>query len=140
MWSLNNIKTMTKIKQTLENDRSRLKLLDLSTENTAYNWFTTIPLIEHDFYLNKTVFRDSIRIPYDVTLKYLLARCVCGKIFNLEHALSCKKGGFITLRHNEVRDFTANQLSEICHDVWLEPQLKTTDGWNLLLQYFICYI
>ena len=54
---------MTKIKQTLENDRSRLKLLDLSTENTAYNWFTTIPLIEHDFYLNKTMFRDSIRIP-----------------------------------------------------------------------------
>ena len=37
---------------------------------------------------------------------------------------SCKKGGFITLRHNELRDFTVNQLSEFCHDVRLGPQLK----------------
>ena len=84
--------------------------------------------MEHDFYLNKTTFWDSIRIRYYIPLKYLPSRCVCGQIFNLEHALSCKKGCYITLRHNELRDFTANQLSEVCHDVRLEPQLKLLTG------------
>ena len=78
--------------------------------------------------LIKTTFWDSIRIRHDIPLKYLLSSCVCGKIFNVEHALSSKKGGFITLRHSELRDFTANQLSEVCHDVRLEPQLKPFTG------------
>ena len=52
----------------------------------------------------------------------------CGQVFNVEHALSCKKSGFITLHHNELRDFTANQLSDVCHDVRLEPQLKPLTG------------
>ena len=51
---LNNIKTLTKIKQTLENDRSRPKLLETSIEPTAYKSLTTIPLMENDFYLDKT--------------------------------------------------------------------------------------
>ena len=110
MGSLNNIKTLTKIKQTLENDRSRYKLLESSTEPTVYNWLTTIPLMEHDFYLKKTTFWDSIRICCDIPLKYLPSACVCGQIFNLEHGLSCKKSGFITLSHNELRDFAGNQL------------------------------
>ena len=80
--------------------------------------------MEHDFYLNKTTFYGSIRIRCDIPLKYLPSRCVCGQIFNLENARSCKKGGFIILRHNELRDFKANLLSEVFHDVQLEPQLQ----------------
>ena len=38
--------TSTKIKQTLENDRSRLKLLEPSIEPAPSNWLTTIPLID----------------------------------------------------------------------------------------------
>ena len=63
--------TLTKIKQTLENDRYRFKLLESSEEPTAYSWLTTTPLIEHVFYLDKTTFWDSIRIRYDIPLKYL---------------------------------------------------------------------
>ena len=131
--------TSSKIKQTPENDRSRLKLLESSIEPTAYNWFTTIPFMENGFYLNKTTFWYSIRIRYDVPPKYLPSRCICGKIFNLEHALSFKKGDFITLRHNELGDFTANQLSEVCHDVRIWTTVKTTYRWNLSLQYFKYY-
>ena len=58
--------TLIKIKQTLEKDRSRLKLLEPSIENTAYNWLTTIPLMGRDFYLNKTTFLDNIRIRYTI--------------------------------------------------------------------------
>ena len=42
----------------------------------------------------------------------------------MEHVLSCPTGGFPTLRHNQVRDFTANIMSEVCHDVCIEPQLQ----------------
>ena len=80
--------SLTKIKQALQNDRSRLKLLE-STCN--------ILLMEYDFYFKKTTFWDSIRICYDILLKYLPSRCGCGQIFKLEHALSCKKEGFITM-------------------------------------------
>ena len=31
-------------------------------------------------------------------------------------------------RHNELGDFTVNQLSEVCHDVRLKPQLKPLTG------------
>ena len=43
-----------------------------------------------------------------------LAFRVCGASFNIEHALSCSKGGFIINRHNEIRNTTAEFLSEIC--------------------------
>ena len=31
--------------------------------------------------------------------------------------MNCSSGGFPTLRHNELGDFTAAILSEVCHDV-----------------------
>ena len=42
----------------------------------------------------------------------------------VEHALSCAKGGFPTIRHNEIRDLTANLLTEVCNDVRIEPDLQ----------------
>ena len=44
----------------------------------------------------------------------------------------CPKGGFPTIRHNEVRDLTANLLTEVCHDV--EPQLQELTGEHLSLR------
>ena len=42
--------------------------------------------------------------------------------------MSCKKGGFVTLRHNEVRDIVATLLSDVSKDVKLEPSLLTLNG------------
>ena len=39
--------------------------------------------------------------------------------------MSCKKGGFIAIRHNDLRDLTVNLLTELCKDVNIEPQLLT---------------
>ena len=33
-----------------------------------------------------------------------------------------KKGGFVTIRHSQVRNITATLLNEICNDVQIEPQ------------------
>ena len=45
-------------------------------------------------------------------------------MFSVEHALSCPKGGFPTIRHNEIRDLTASLLTEVCHKVSIEPDLQ----------------
>ena len=37
--------------------------------------------------------------------------------------MSCKLGGFVGLRHNEVRDLTAKLLTEVYKDVTREPKL-----------------
>ena len=50
--------------------------------------------------------------------------CSCRSKFSVEHALSCKKGAFPIIRHNEIRDFTAKLLTEVCRDVIIEPTLQ----------------
>ena len=42
-------------------------------------------------------------------------------MFTIDHAQSCSTGGFPTIRHSEIRDFTANLMTEVCHDVCVEP-------------------
>ena len=48
--------------------------------------------------------------------------------FSIDHSLSCPKGGFPSIRHNKVRDLTAELLSEICHSVEVEPHLQPLNG------------
>ena len=44
--------------------------------------------------------------------------------------MSFKKGGFISIHYNDVRDLTAKLISEICCDVQVEPTLlPLTEGW-----------
>ena len=55
-------------------------------------------------------------------------KCACNAKFDVEHALSCKKGGFVTIRHNEIRDVTARMLKEVTNDVRVEPPLQKLTG------------
>ena len=109
-------------------DQAKLKLLETSIEQGAYNWLTSLPLVSYNYYLDKRVFLDSIRTRCNLPIKRLPDRCVCSKLFDVEHALNCKKGGFITNRHNSVRDITANLLQEITNDVEIEPILEPRTG------------
>ena len=54
-------------------------------------------------------------------LAFLLS--VCGHGFTVDHGTNCASGGFSTLHHNELRDFTAAALSEVRHDLAVEPVL-----------------
>ena len=46
----------------------------------------------------------------------------------VEHAFSCSFGGFPSIRHNELWDITASLLSEVCHNVRIEPSLQPLSG------------
>jgi len=54
----------------------------------------------------------------------LPTKCVCGHGFTVDHAMNCASGGFPTLHHNELRDFTAAALFEVCHNVVIESVLQ----------------
>ena len=42
--------------------------------------------------------------------------------------MNCPTGGYPTIRHNELWNFTASLLSEVCHDVSVEPHLQPLTG------------
>ena len=73
------------------------------------------------------MFWDLLYLRYGKQLPSLRP-CVCGSTFDIEHALTCKTGGFVGIRRNEVRDFTAEILNEVCDDVAVEPLLTPLSG------------
>ena len=46
------------------------------------------------------------------------------KIFFSVRTIVAHRGGFPSIRHNEIRDITADLLSEVCHNVGTEPGLQ----------------
>ena len=98
--------------------------MDLAREKGASTWLTVLPIEEHGFALHKQAFRDAIALRYGWTPANLPTNCACGQPFSVHHALSCPKGGYPSIRHNEIRDLTANLLTEICPGVAVEPTLQ----------------
>ena len=123
----------------LENLRSGMseeerKLNELATQKSASIWLTTLPIKQEGYILTKQQFWDLLRIRYGWELKRLPLKCKCGANFHLDHALGCKKGGFMTLRHNHLRNFTCALLKEVCKDVRCEPLLQPITGEALSTQ------
>ena len=58
-------------------------------------------------------------------MKDLPSTCGCGKDFDINHALNCAVGGYVIIRHNEVRNFEANLLRKVCNDTQIEPPLQS---------------
>ena len=76
-----------------------------------------LPIVENGFELTKQQFWDSIRLRYGWSIANLPTTCACGSAYTIQHSMSCKKGGFINIRHDDVRDLAVKLLSEVCHDV-----------------------
>jgi len=64
----------------------------------------------------------------DYQVVCLLGVCVCGQGFMVDHAMNCATSGFPILHHNELRDFTTAAMSEVCHNVAIEPVLQPLSG------------
>ena len=127
-----------RLKQSLPTSLQRS--MDLAQEKGASTWFTTLPIREFGFNLHKGAFLDALALHYNWQPSRTPTTCACGRNFSVDHALSCPKGGFPSIRHNEIRDITANLLSEVCNDVRIEPgclrtQSPITPHHELLLTY-----
>ena len=111
------------------------KAMDLASQPGASSWLTSLPIKEHGFCLHKGAFADAMALRYGWAPTKTPTHCACGACFAIDHLLSCPRGGFPSLRHNEIRDLTAKPLTEVCNDVQVEPELQeitteTLSGWS----------
>ena len=91
-------------------------------------WLTSIPSRKNQTDLSAQEFRDALAIRYRRPLLNTPEMCDgCGALFNLSHALSCRKGGLVIRRHNEVRDAFGDLASMLWHQVRCEPVVKESD-------------
>ena len=76
------------------------------------------------FTLNKREFRDAINLRYGWEFNDIPTVCLCGDLFDADHAMICIRGGYIIQRHNEILDLEAEILQAVCTDVEMEPVLQ----------------
>ena len=120
-------------KQNLETLDSQLdphikRAVHQNREKGASSWLTVLPLKDQGFTLNKEEFRDALSLRYDRKIKNLPSKCSCGELFNVNHAMNCKKGGFVSIRHDSLRNFETNLLKKVCNDVEIEPKLQPVNN------------
>ena len=87
-----------------------------------------LPLKEYGFHLHKGEFRDAISLRYGWSLSHTPQQCSYGTTFSVDHAMTCYMGGIPTIRHNETRDLIASLVTEVCHNVTIEPLLQPLSG------------
>ena len=127
----NNLAEKTKrIEQSIP--EKSLRAVNHVKQKGASNWLSTLPLEEHGFTLTKTDFRDALALRYSKNIRELPLKCPCGQSFNVNHGLNCKRGGFVIMRHNNIRDFEANLVRKVCTDVETEPSLQPINGENVV--------
>ena len=114
------------LKQTLP--AALQKSLELASKKGASAWLTTLPIEEHGFSLHKQAFRDALCVRYGWEPTRLPSHCSCGAQFTTTHAFSCLTGAIPSIRHNRIRDVTAQLLSEVCPNVEVETPLQPLTG------------
>ena len=85
-------------------------------------------MAENGFDLTKQQFWDSIRLRYGWSVANLPTTCACRSTYTIQHSMSSKKRGFINILQKDVRDLTAKLLSEVCHDLQVEPTFLPLTG------------
>ena len=105
------------------------KLFVIANERGSSTWLSVLPLKTHGYHLHKGAFWDGLCLRYGWDPPHLPDTCVCGSSFSVDHAFNCPRGGFPSLRHNELRpDITASLMKEVCHNVTIEPILQPLSG------------
>ena len=120
----------------VSNIRERLtpplqKLFDIANEKGSSIWLSVLPLKSHRCHLHKGAVRDGLCLQYGWDPPHLHDHCKCGVPFTIDHAFNCPCGVFRSIRHNELRDITALLMSEVCHNVTIEPILQPLSGESL---------
>ena len=103
--------------------------MELSQERGASSWLTALPLSSHGFLSLKASFAmlcacgtDGLRKTFQLTAPTVI------ESFTVEHALSCTRGGYVALRHNELRDLFGDLLRQTSTNVSVEPELQPLSG------------
>ena len=93
----------TSFKALLDASGSAFLQKRLKRSKRTGTWLTLLPNRLNGTDLSATEFRDGIRLRFGLVPLALPHRCDgCQQRFTVDHAMSCKKGGLILLRHAEL--------------------------------------
>ena len=89
--------TLTQKQVTIDEklDQVTRRAVSLAREKGSSSWLQVLVLKEYNFCLNKSEFRDALNLRYGRVIEDLPSSCPCGQRFSPDHAMSCKKGGFV---------------------------------------------
>ena len=104
-------------------DHKLKRSLELAGEKGAGAWLTALPLQSMGYVLSKQEFRDAICLRYGWRIPNTPSYCGCGTKNSVDHTLNCKLGGYVTMRHNNIRNLEAALLKDVCKDIKIEPEL-----------------
>ena len=94
-----------------EASNEQKKSLEMSCEKGSYSWLSALPLQSLGYILNKGEFRDAICLRYNWTIPNVHETCGgCGRKNDINHALICKTGGYVSFRHDALKDTEADLL------------------------------
>ena len=103
------------------------RAFSIASEKGSSSWLSSLPLQSLCYCLNKKDFRDSLMLRYNWPIPDVASYCACGSNNSINHALSCKKGGYVTFRHDVLVETEAELLREAkCRNVYTEPSLLPT--------------
>ena len=71
----------------------------------------------------QTTVLDCVRFCYGWGLTNIPSKYSSISKMDIQNPMSCKKGGFITIRHNDLCNMNENLLKELWKDVDIEPPL-----------------
>lgn len=109
-------------------NKEQLKANDIAHLKGASAWLTALPINDEGFVLNKREFFDAVALRYRWSLLRLPQFCACGKHFDMDHAMSCMKGGYVHKRHDRIRDLFTKVMVDIAQRVRTEPTLTPLTG------------
>ena len=116
----------------------KARQVELASEKGASSWLSSLPIGDMGFALNRQEFTDAVALRYGFEIPDCPKVCLCGQPNNHNHAQICKKGGFVSIRHNTIRDTAAHLLEKVCHGVRVEPPLLNVGSRQLQPGSNIC--
>ena len=125
----NEIKNEFQIVSQMVDEKTK-KLLLCAQEKGASSWLSALPIKKLGYSLNKREFRDAVSLRYGWQIPDTPVLCGCGSDNTIDHILTCKRGGYVSMRHNALRDIEGELLRNICKDVKIEPQLIPNQNEN----------
>ena len=104
-------------------DEKTKRLVMCAGEKGASAWLSSLPLKKYGYNINKREFKDALCLRYGWPIQDMPNYCACGLKNDMDHILTCKKGGYVSMRHNAIRDTEAKIMKEVCSDIKIEPNM-----------------
>ena len=107
------------------------KCANAAQEKGTSAWLAAVPVKRLGFTLHKSAFWDAVSLRYGWQLRFAPQTCRCGANYEINHVMTCRQGGFHTIRHNDLRDVISDLLREVNQEVVTEPRLQQLSGERL---------